>query len=631
MLAQWSGELPTVICNASGWQENATIISDGEGGYIMAWMDQRGSLNDPEFADIYVQRLSPEGIPQWGTNGLLICGAAHEQDFPQLTLCKNSLNESRIVVVWKDNRDEFNNYTKTKIYAQSLDLNGNILWQPNGVEVADCNGFTSFVPKALSTNSSYNLLIAYRRRDSNFQNESLRVQSISIDTGSKLFDPNGVIVTQGFNQGAQAEMSYSESSPLDINIAWVNYVSPFGYNIYAQKINSNDGSLLWNVSKPICTTSKDQTGIQLQGNYIVWQDWRNDTGYPDNVDIYAQRFDENGNPLWGIDGINLNMEEGTQRYPRIAVDNTNNLWTTWSDFTMNSSDTAYLSVQKITPMGLLPFGLKGKRLNSGDTNSAEGTLVEQDDGTVLLLYQVFGFHSYRYRVHKLNANGEKMWGPLGQPVGGVNLQSIENVREIEGIPLPNGQGAVFAVAEYSDIWAMRAKICETPPSVLTVTSPIKRCTPLVGNASYNLTMESTGCSTGQTRYYERPDGYDYIAATSQTSTNPNRTTFFGVKSSQYIYAECIVDGCANVSPLTPLSIIIATESVSENQLSDYPLQFTDPTYEILSKTQISAINKIEPVSIVNFEATNSIELQPGFMANTGSVFNGEVKACVNLN
>ena len=86
-------------------------------------------------------------------------------------------------------------------------------------------------------------------------------------------------------------------------IAWIDFSNDLDGNVYAQKINNN-GELLWPAGgKPVCVYAEIQIGLNMEaddngGAFIVWGDSRNPS-----KDLYAQRLDASGNPLWALNGI----------------------------------------------------------------------------------------------------------------------------------------------------------------------------------------------------------------------------------------------------------------------------------------------------------------------------------------
>src|SRR5258706_6451118 len=53
------------------------------------------------------------------------------------------------------------------------------------------------------------------------------------------------------------------------------------------------------------------------GYFIIWEDYRNDPGgYNANGDIYAQKYDKNGNQLWANNGVPVanDIKNNNQHY-----------------------------------------------------------------------------------------------------------------------------------------------------------------------------------------------------------------------------------------------------------------------------------------------------------------------------
>ena len=74
----------TAICTEAGdHQEKPLLCSDGAGGAIIIWQDQRTGVTSVIFA----QKVDYLGNVQWATNGEVICTASPSQMDPQI--CKN--------------------------------------------------------------------------------------------------------------------------------------------------------------------------------------------------------------------------------------------------------------------------------------------------------------------------------------------------------------------------------------------------------------------------------------------------------------------------------------------------------------------------------------------------------------
>lgn len=105
----------SAICTEIGSQHNARICSDDSGGAIITWTDTRAGAGD---YDIYAQKIDSAGNVKWTLNGSAICTAYESQFEPQL--CHDGYGGS--IIVWRDYR----NGNDRDVYAQWVDTDGNV-------------------------------------------------------------------------------------------------------------------------------------------------------------------------------------------------------------------------------------------------------------------------------------------------------------------------------------------------------------------------------------------------------------------------------------------------------------------------------------------------------------------------
>jgi hypothetical protein len=124
---QWATN-GVALCTATLSQYEPQICTDGAGGAIVTWSDERnGASND----DIYAIRINSAGVVQWAANGIAICTVpVYEQFHPQI--CSDDAGGA--IITWEDRRGGIG----MDIYAQKINNDGSIAWQSNGIPV--CNG-----------------------------------------------------------------------------------------------------------------------------------------------------------------------------------------------------------------------------------------------------------------------------------------------------------------------------------------------------------------------------------------------------------------------------------------------------------------------------------------------------------
>ncbi len=94
-LADWGTGNGVTVCAAAGAQGTPSICSDGDLGVLVFWDDARGAD-----LDIYGQRIAQSGLAQWTANGVLVSGATANQLDPIAA----SDGQGGAVVAWLDDR-----------------------------------------------------------------------------------------------------------------------------------------------------------------------------------------------------------------------------------------------------------------------------------------------------------------------------------------------------------------------------------------------------------------------------------------------------------------------------------------------------------------------------------------------
>ncbi len=115
------------ICITSASQQYQRIVTDGENGAIVAFIAQESGGYC-----LYVQRLDAYGNPLWDSNGLKLRPSSN-LNYPPIAMIPDGAGGA--IVAWHD-------YLPTEgIYAQRIDGNGNLLWNPAGVAICTASGY----------------------------------------------------------------------------------------------------------------------------------------------------------------------------------------------------------------------------------------------------------------------------------------------------------------------------------------------------------------------------------------------------------------------------------------------------------------------------------------------------------
>jgi hypothetical protein len=84
------------LCTASGEQILTDLVSDGAGGCVATWFDQRSGESD-----VYAGRVMGGGSLPWTADGVAICTATGDQLFPHMA----SDGMGAWFIAWQDRRD----------------------------------------------------------------------------------------------------------------------------------------------------------------------------------------------------------------------------------------------------------------------------------------------------------------------------------------------------------------------------------------------------------------------------------------------------------------------------------------------------------------------------------------------
>ena len=104
------------VCVTAQMQSRPNSISDGAGGIIVVWQDYRNL-----YFDIYAQRIAADGTAMWGVNGVSVCSAAGEQEFPEIVFLFSGSQKSMMREIFTDaNRPFFQSTQMMELHEIEL-------------------------------------------------------------------------------------------------------------------------------------------------------------------------------------------------------------------------------------------------------------------------------------------------------------------------------------------------------------------------------------------------------------------------------------------------------------------------------------------------------------------------------
>lgn len=334
------------ICTQPGDQYGADIVSDGAGGAIIAWHDERGCN---VCWDIYAQRIDADGVPLWAVDGVLVCGASAYQTYPRLV----TDGQQGAIILWEDERG----FVAKDIYAQRLDGDGNALWAVDGVPV--CTAANVQDDAALVSDGQGGAWIVWQ--------DARAGGSDYWDVYAQRVDADGVLSWTGTGlpvctaTGDQRWPGIVADGNGGAIVAWSDYRSGADCDIYAQRLRLPFGPI-WPVNGvALCVATGSQYSPQLasdlqQGAILAWRDVRGT-----DMDVYAQRVTAGGTAAWPGDGVVICAAGGNQLGPRITSDGLGGAVVVWEDARAGvGAEDVY--AQRVDSAGDTLWDLHGKAL-----------------------------------------------------------------------------------------------------------------------------------------------------------------------------------------------------------------------------------------------------------------------------
>lgn len=337
-VVQW-GTDGVAVCTATGIQNNLQMLADNSGAMIV-WSDGRGGSAN---ADIYAQRLNQVGTSLWTIDGMSVCNASSLQNMPQII---SDGGAGSAIVTWEDWR----NFSQSDIYAQHIS-NGFTDWTFNGVVICSESNLQHQYNTKMVADGSGGAIICWEDKRNAGSNTDLYAQRVNT-SGLTQWASNGIAICNA--SGIQFTHQMIANATGGAIITWEDRRT--GRDIYTQFINAS-GVAQWTANGiPVCNTADTQEEPQLVaraagGAIFIWTDSRNSF----QQDIYAQGIDAAGTALWTANGVPVANEGNAQFAAQLLTDGSNGAIIAWTDLRTTLNYDIYSS--KLFANGTLPLSI----------------------------------------------------------------------------------------------------------------------------------------------------------------------------------------------------------------------------------------------------------------------------------
>lgn len=350
-----------LVSTGSGSEYRPSMVSDGEGGVLLAWMDTRNA-----FLDIYAQRLGADGAPRWSAGGVALCAATDNQQ--DVVIASDGAGGA--IALWTDGR----NGADYHLYAQRIAGDGTTLWTENGVPIP--HAIEQLRPKIVADGAGGAIALWLSR-----------ASETSIDLYAQRLDAQGQ--RQWADQGVPVATGPSivygyDALPDGAGGTLVVYDDDRNGLLdgFAQKLDA-EGARMWpDDGVPVCTASGHQQHplVVSDGAGGVIATWLTD--YRDGIDnrVVAHRIAPDGATPWTANGNEL-ADRTNQHWPAITADGLGGAWIAWSD---NASSDLY--AQRIDANGALDWGTSGLRVSSALDYQASPAIVADGAGGAIIAW-----------------------------------------------------------------------------------------------------------------------------------------------------------------------------------------------------------------------------------------------------
>lgn len=397
-----------VICGNALHQQNPEIASDGFGGAIIVWQDNRSGT-----CEIYGQKINASGQVQWTADGVSVGQATNCQTFPQVI----SDGTGGAFVTWKDLR----NGSSYRIYAQRIDASGAGQWGIGGVSMS--TGTNNQGEPQITSDGSGGIIVAYQEYIGTGPTAHYDVYAQRVDAGGVIqWGIDGAVISAAPNFQQRVQITTDGNN--GAIIVWEDTRSGSGSNTYAQKVNGS-GSPQWTLNGvALGPEGLSQSGRKIitDGSGGAFVAWRNG-----NNQIYGQHIDASGSLLWGATGLQI-INANNAIDAQLINDGAAGTIITWCDYRAPNAPNIY--AQRVSAAGSFLWAAAGVNISTALNGQVSPQIISSTGGTAIIDWMDYRTDAAS-DIYASRLNPDGTLGFVALPVSLIRLETNKTGQVIQ--------------------------------------------------------------------------------------------------------------------------------------------------------------------------------------------------------
>lgn len=318
-------------------ESDPQIVPGHDGNIIVLWNEVR----PPDQTRIFAQMLNVAGVRQWAANGVLVGPAAGNVILNAVV----TDGDGGVISFFS----QFTPSGDLDQTARRLTKEGVLGW--GGMSVLVMGGSKDQFFRSVVADGAGGAIVACENR--NIYNDSLIMQRLD-SNGQVMWGADGVSIS------TDTRRRYSPQMVADGNHAWVTWMNGSGGDeppdLRVQKVDYATGTSLWGGTGVLVKAYGTEQAITLDGEGGVVVGWvANEFGSANNLFLYAQRLDENGNFLWDEDSL-ISSVASEKKYLNLIPVGNSHIVPVWVDSRHNEIGGTYGTHDNPYAAYLLPNG-----------------------------------------------------------------------------------------------------------------------------------------------------------------------------------------------------------------------------------------------------------------------------------